>query len=114
MSYNTTTLLIYGFVVSSKEADKLIEHYGDDIETKGADECLLHLYGNMVLGDTAYVLGIDQSCHWGPKASREVERVNFRNNPEVHWVSKLFDVCYQSGVKTEGKTPDWLLVSSYE
>ncbi len=112
MSYETTTLLVFGIKLDYEEADLIQEKYLDDIHEE-VTGCFLYLYGNMVGGDTAYLLGSSQSCHWAPDASAKATKVNLENSNKVEWVSKLFDICYQSGVKTEGKSPGWLLVSTY-
>lgn len=112
MSYETTTLLVFGFKVSGAEADLILEKYSDDIH-EGVDGCLLYLYGNMVSGNTAYLLGAGDSCHWGPDASSKAEKVNLDGTHKVTWVSQLFEICYQAGVSTNGKIPDWLMVTTY-
>jgi hypothetical protein len=112
MSYDTSTLLVFGFKLSDTEAELIEEKYSDDIYSK-IHGCFLHLYGNMVSGNTAYLLGACNSCQWGPDASSKAEIVNFADADKVQWVSQLFEICYQAGVKVEGKHPDWLLVSTY-
>jgi hypothetical protein len=112
MSYDTNTLLVFGFKLTDVEAELIEKKYSDDIYSE-INSCFLYLYGDMVLGDTAYLLGVCGSCHWGPDASAKAEKVNL-DGDKVGWISQLFEICYEAGVNTEDKQPGWLMVSSYE
>jgi hypothetical protein len=104
MSYETTTFLAYGIILTDEEVRKLEDEPDPigEVETTG---CVFEMYGDQVGGDTGYVLVNKDSMQYGDWCEEVGTRIG------EDWNATLKMACESVGF--EYREPSWLLVSEY-
>jgi hypothetical protein len=105
MSYETTTMLAYGIILTKDEVKKIEDHDGDPYDEIGTTGCHFEMWGNHVSGDIGYVLVVCDSQQYGGWC-KEV-----RTEIGEYWNLALIAACEETDIQY--RNPSWLLVSEY-